>query len=58
MTALNLVLTNEINDILEEKQRLKELEDAEGSDNGDDDDDGGPEDDAQEEEEKKEEDEK
>lgn len=33
MTTLNLVLTNEINDILEEKQRQKELEDAEGSDN-------------------------
>ena len=29
MTTLNLVLTNEINDILEEKQRQKELEDAE-----------------------------
>lgn len=33
MTTLNLVLTNEINDILEERQRQKELEDAEGSDN-------------------------
>jgi hypothetical protein len=32
MTTLNLVLTNEINDILEERQKQKELEDAEGSD--------------------------
>jgi hypothetical protein len=46
MTTLNLVLTNEINDILEEKQRLKELEDAEGSVEGDDDDDPAAEDDA------------
>lgn len=33
MTTLNLVLTNEINDILDERQRQKELEDAEGSEN-------------------------
>jgi hypothetical protein len=54
MTTLNLVLTNEINDILEEKQRLKELEDGEGSEGGDgDDDDGGGDDDNQEENENK-----
>lgn len=33
VTTLNLVLTNEINDILEERQRQKELADAEGSEN-------------------------
>ena len=32
MTTLNLVLTNEINDILEERQREKEKLEAEGSD--------------------------
>ena len=41
MTTLNLVLTNEINDILEEKQRLRELEDADNSNEDDDDDDMG-----------------
>ena len=54
MTTLNLVLTNEVNDILEEKQRLKELEDAEGSDNQDEEEDENQ-DEAPEEEEKKEE---
>ena len=33
MTTLNLVLTNEVNDILEEKQRQREQDDAGGSDN-------------------------
>ena len=33
MTTLNLVLTNEVNDILEEKQRQKEQDEAVGSDN-------------------------
>ena len=55
MTTLNLVLTNEINDILEEKQRLKELEDAEGSDNQEDQEDEAPEEEQAEEEEKKDE---
>jgi hypothetical protein len=32
MTTLNLVLTNEVNDILDQRQRQKEQEDAEGSD--------------------------
>ena len=33
MTTLNLVLTNEVNDILEEKQRQREQDEAGGSDN-------------------------
>lgn len=36
MTTLNLVLTNEVNDILEEKQRQKEQAEAGGSDNDND----------------------
>jgi hypothetical protein len=39
VTTLSLVLTNEINDILEERQRQKELAEAEGSENDRDDDD-------------------
>ena len=52
MTTLNLVLTNEINDILDERQRQKELEEAEGSDNeqeGQDELEGAPEEGAEEE---------
>ena len=33
MTTLNLVLTNEVNDILEEKQRQQERDEAGGSEN-------------------------
>lgn len=45
LTTLRLVLSNEINDILEERQRLREIAEAEGSENdnpdlGDDGDDG------------------
>jgi hypothetical protein len=35
LTTLNLVLTNEINDILEERQRQREIAEAEGSENED-----------------------
>lgn len=49
LTTLTLVLTNEINDILEERQRQRELAEAEGSENdnpelGDDGDEAGDED--------------